>query len=78
MSELNKLEKYIISKKDKIRISSKDIKVGDIFLALKGKRFHGNKFISEAINKGARFCITDNRNFKENNKILYVNLSSLY
>ena len=58
MSELNKLEQYIISKKDKIRISSKDIKPGDIFLALKGKRFHGNKFISEAINKGARFCIT--------------------
>ena len=40
MSELNKLEQYIISKKDKIQISSKDIKVGDIFLALKGKRFH--------------------------------------
>ena len=56
MIELNKLEKYIISKKDKIQISSKDIKSGDIFLALKGKRFHGNKFINEAINKGARFC----------------------
>ena len=57
MIELNQFEKYIISKKDKIQISSKDIKSGDIFLALKGKRFHGNKFISEAINKGARFCI---------------------
>ena len=73
MSELNKLEQYIISKKDKIQISSKDIKVGDIFLALKGKRFHGNKFISEAINNGARFCITDKKNFKENKKIIYVN-----
>jgi len=73
MSELNKLEQYIISKKDKIQISSKDIKVGDIFLALKGKRFHGNKFISEAINKGARFCITDKKNFKENKKIIHVN-----
>ena len=31
MSELNKLEKYIISKKDKIKISSKDIKGGNIF-----------------------------------------------
>ncbi len=73
MSELNKLEKYIISKKDKIQISSKDIKGGDIFLALKGKRFHGNKYISEAINNGARFCITDKKNFKENKKIIYVN-----
>ena len=49
MIELNQLEKYIISKKDKIQISSKDIKSGDIFLALKGKRFHGNKFLNEAI-----------------------------
>ncbi len=73
MTELNKLEKYIISKKDKIQISSKDIKNGDIFLALKGKRFHGNKFINEAINKGARFCLTDKKNFKENKKILYIN-----
>ena len=56
MIELNQLEKYIISKKDKIQISSKDIKSGDIFLALKGKRFHGNKFLNEAIDKGAKFC----------------------
>ena len=33
MSKFNKLEQYIISKKDKIQISSKDIKSGDIFLA---------------------------------------------
>ena len=73
MIELNQLEKYIISKKDKIQISSKDIKSGDIFLALKGKRFHGNKFLNEAIDKGAKFCVTDNKNFKKNKKILCVN-----
>ena len=72
MFQLIKFEKYIISKKDIIQISSKHIKKGDIFLALKGKKFHGNKFIEEAINNGARFCLTDNRNFKKNKKILYV------
>ena len=72
MIELDKFERYIISKRDKIQISSKDIKKGDIFLALKGKKFHGNKFIKEAINNGAKFCLTDNRNFKKNKKILYV------
>ena len=72
MIELDKFEKYIISKKDIIQISSKHIKKGDIFLALKGKKFHGNKFIEEAICNGARFCLTDNRNFKKNKKILYV------
>ena len=72
MIELNKFEKYIISKKDIIQISSKYIKSGDIFLALKGKKFHGNKFIEEALNNGASFCLTDNRNFKKNEKTLYV------
>ena len=72
MIEKNKFEKYIISKKNKVQISSKDIRNGDIFLALRGKKFHGNKFINEAINKGARFCITDNKDFKKNKKILYV------
>ena len=59
MIELNQLEKYIISKKDKIQISSKDIKSGDIFLALKGKRFHGNKFLNEAIDKGCLLYTSD-------------------
>ena len=72
MIEKNKFEKYIISKKNKVQISSKDIRNGDIFLALRGKKFHGNKFINEAINKGARFCLTDNKDFKKNKKILYV------
>ena len=30
MSDLNKFEKYIISHKDKIKISSKEVKRGDI------------------------------------------------
>jgi len=72
MSELKKFEEYVISKKDKIKISSKDIKKGDIFLALKGKNFHGNKFIIEAIKNGAKFCLTDNKNYAENKKTIYV------
>ncbi len=72
MSDLNKFEKYIISHKDKIKISSKEVKRGDIFLALKGKNYHGNKFIIEAIKKGAKYCLTDNLHYKKNNKILYV------
>ncbi len=72
MNKYSKLERYIFCNKDKIKISSKDIKRGDIFLALKGKKIHGNKFINESIKKGAEFCVTDNKNYKENKKILYV------
>ena len=72
MNNKYKFEKYILSKRDKVKISSKSIKKGDIFLALKGKNFHGNKFINSSIKKGAKFCLTDNINYIENNKVIYV------
>ena len=54
--------KKILSKRDKVKISSKSIKKGDIFLALKGKNFHGNKFINSSIKKGAKFYSLTNHN----------------
>ena len=65
-------EEYVLLKRDKIKISSKDIQKGDIFLALKGKSFHGNKFIDSAIKKGAKYCLTDNNNYRQNKKIICV------
>ncbi len=67
-----KLEEYIISKKNKVKISSKDIKKGDIFLALQGKNYHGNKFILSALKKGAKFCLTDKRSHIKRNEVIYV------
>ncbi len=72
MNKTDNLEQYIFQNKEKIKISSKDIKKGDIFLALKGKNFHGNKYINSSIRNGAKYCLTDNKNFKENKKIIYV------
>ena len=68
-----KFEEYIFSSKEKIKISSKDIRKGDIFLALKGKNFHGNEFINLAIKKGAKYCLTDNKNYSSNEKVILVN-----
>ncbi len=73
MSIKNKFEKYLVFRKEKLKISSEEIKKGDIFIALKGKNFHGNKFISSAIEKGARFCLTDNKYYEKNEKVIYVN-----
>ena len=50
---------YIISSNKKIKNNSKEIKKNDIFIALKGKTFHGNKFINESFKNGAKYCITD-------------------
>ena len=78
MQKINKIENFIISNENRIKISSKEIKKGDIFLALKGNNCHGNKFIKESINNGAVFCITERSiSIKQSNeKILVVkNLS---
>ncbi len=71
-------ENYIFKNKNKLKISSKDIKKGDVFLSLKGKNTHGNKFITSSIKKGARYCITDNKNYKKNNKVILVKNVFLY
>ncbi len=59
----DQISKYIITNSDKIKINSKDVKKNDIFIALKGKKYHGNKFINNAFEAGAKYCITD-KNYK--------------
>ena len=51
----NLLEKNI----KKIKIRSKDVEKGDLFIALKGKNFNGNDFIFEAIDKGASVIVSE-------------------
>ncbi len=41
-------------------INSKEIKKNNVFFAIKGKKFNGNKFANEAIKKGASLSIVDN------------------
>ena len=56
-----KVQKYLINSFDKIKINTKDIKKNDVFIALKGSKKHGNEFIKEALNAGARYIITDKK-----------------
>ena len=39
--------------------NSKNVKKGDLFIAIKGNKKDGNKFIVEAVNRGAVAVITD-------------------
>lgn len=38
---------------------SRDIKVGDMYLGIKGERVNGNNYIESAFENGAMGCITD-------------------
>ena len=71
---LEAIQKYIIKSENKLKISSKDIKKNDIFIALKGSNNHGNQYMHEAIRAGAKYCITDKKLSKSpsNQNILFV------
>jgi len=55
-----------------ISADSKKIKAGNIFFAIKGNLFDGNKFVSNAIKNGARIIISENCNTEVKNNILYI------
>ena len=65
---------YILETKNKVKISSKEILKNDIFLALKGKNYHGNSFINEALKNKAKYIITDRKIILKKNqkKVLLV------
>ena len=74
MNLKDKISRYIITNTDKVKINSKDICENDIFIALKGRRYHGNQFIKEAFKSGAKYCITDKKynQSKIKEKIFYT------
>lgn len=49
---------------------SRLVKYGDLFFAVKGERFDGNDFIEQAINRGAIFVVTENKNCKASRAII--------
>jgi len=54
-----------------ISINSRDIKKGNLFVAIKGKYKNGNNYISQAIKNGANYCITSEKN--DGKKIIKLN-----
>ena len=70
--KIEKIDLTKIKKINNISINSKEIKKNDIFFAIKGKKFNGNRFANEAIKKGASLSIVDNNIFKNVRKIYKV------
>lgn len=63
--------KVIVDKGEKtfntLSTDTRNIKNGNVFLALKGENFNGNKYVKEAFKKGATVAIVDEVLFDENN-----------
>ena len=55
------IESYLINNSNKIKINSGTIKEGDVFFALKGSNKHGNIYINNAFNNGAKYVVSDKK-----------------
>ena len=65
-------QKYLRYSFSGISADSNKIKSGNIFFAIKGNEFDGNKFIGSAIKNGAKIIISENCNTEVKNNILYI------
>jgi UDP-N-acetylmuramoyl-tripeptide--D-alanyl-D-alanine ligase len=69
---IDKLYKYFQDSTG-ISIDTRTLKGGELFFCLKGKNFNGNEFADEALKKGAKFVVLDEKDFldkKNKNQIL--------
>lgn len=63
----------IIKFKGKYKIDSRNINSGDIFIALKGSKDHGENYIEHAINNKAKFVISEKIIPRFRDRIILVN-----
>ncbi len=72
---IDKIYKAFLECDRKISTDTRNIIPGSIFFALKGEKFDGNKFVNEALEKGAAFGVIDDSNFKTNKTFLVENVT---
>lgn len=57
----------------KVITDSRKIEKGCLFFALKGDKFNGNRFATDALNKGAAFAFVDEQEYNTSEKTILVN-----
>ena len=72
--EINELYQHF-KNHPSVQTDSRKIKNGDLFFALKGPNFNGNKYAQQALNDGAAFCIVDEETGLTDERIIHVNNS---
>ena len=55
-----------------VQTDTRKLQSGDIYFALKGDHFDGNKFAQQALDQGASFAIIDDETYKINEKTILV------
>lgn len=55
-----------------VSTDTRSLKQGSIFFSLKGENFNGNKYASQALEKGASFSVIDDSNYKQDERYIVV------
>ena len=55
-----------------IQTDSRKLQQGELYFALKGENFNGNKFAKDALLKGAAYAIIDEKEYKEDDRYILV------
>ncbi len=55
-----------------VQTDTRNLQEGDLFFALKGPHFNGNKFAKEALEKGASYAVIDDPAYQEDEQTLLV------
>jgi len=63
----------IFQKSNGINTDTRTIQKNDLFIALSGENFNGNKFAKQALESGASHAIIDDKNYSQENTILVNN-----
>ena len=61
----------------RICINSSNVKKNDIFFAIKGNKYDGNKFINIALKKGAKIIVSEKKKKIKKEGIIFVNTSKI-
>ena len=61
-----------INESNGVSIDTRTLKKGEVFFALKGDNFDGNKFVNVAIEKGAALVVTSDKIFSSASKVVVV------
>jgi UDP-N-acetylmuramoyl-tripeptide--D-alanyl-D-alanine ligase len=62
----------VYTKHPNVQTDTRKLRKGDIYFALKGENFNGNKFVKEALDKGAAYCVIDEQAFAVEGKTFLV------
>jgi len=62
----------IFLKSNSVSTDTRKVNTNDLFFALKGDNFNGNKFAKDAIEKGARYAVIDEEAYNKNDTFILV------